>query len=111
MSNHAEDEGLPGGGVYAITATTQNIDLTAFSGYVVSLVCPDVDMYINFAPNSEAAGTIIITATAMGTTSYVGDPIGATVKVKRFVGAKNGRLLVRTVTGSGNLFIKPIRRP
>jgi hypothetical protein len=111
MSIHHEDEGLPGGGIIAITATPINIDLSALEGYTVHVVCPTTDIYLCFVPDAETGTAILTTATALSATAYVADPVGATVKVRRLVSGKNTRLIARTVTGSATLIIKPIRRP
>lgn len=105
-------KGLPGGANLALTTTEQVFDLAALGGYEVALVCSTRDWQFSFAPASETATAppLVATASPASLTTYIADPVGATVKITREVSQPFTKLVAKSLVGTGTLVIKPIRR-
>ncbi len=106
----ASKQGLPGGANIAITSSAQGVDLSLFKGYVVELVCNEQDIQFCWTQPTSTSTTLVTGAQAASLTALVAKPIGATVIEEQQVLAQYTRLVVKTVTGSGTLVIKPIRK-
>jgi hypothetical protein len=102
-------QGLPGGGIFAISSTAAGLDLSALEGYVVALSCP-VDFLMSFSADESTDVSLVTTATAASVTTLVADPVAGAYKAVREIRAKASRLVARTVTGSSLLTVKPIRK-
>jgi hypothetical protein len=102
-------QGLPGGGIFAISSTAVGLDLSALQGYVVAISCP-ADFLMSFSADASTDTTLVVTATAASTTTLVADPVAGGYKIFRQVQVKASRLVARTVVGASLLTIKPVRK-
>lgn len=105
-------KGFPGGANIALTTTEQVVDLSALGGYQVALVCNTQDWLFSFAPGSEtsATPTLVTAATPVSTSTYVADPVGATIKIVREVTQPFTKLVCKCSSGTGTLVIKPVQK-
>lgn len=103
-------QGLPGGGVFAISTTPVAVDLGPLQGYEVFLFCATQDILFSFTPDASTSTALASTATAASLTELVADAAAQGRKVQRQVLVRNSRLVVATVAGSGLLVVKPIRQ-
>ncbi len=103
-------QGLPGGGIFALTTTAAAFDLSALAGYDVLMSCDEAQLEFSFTANASTDTALVTTATAASTTVLVADQAGAGVKVLRQVMVKNARLVARVASGTGTLVVKPARK-
>jgi len=103
--------GMPGGAQEDSLSTSEAyVDLTALAGYEVQIFCDDQDIWVCF--NSAASGSLVTSGdSAASLTSLKADRIAVGTKMPRLVLNKYPFLVVKTVTGTGTLHVKPVRGP
>lgn len=100
------------GGAQATGVTTSEtyLDLTALAGYEVMLWSDDQDLWFSWA--ASAAGTLVISGnSAASKTSLKADRIGSGSKAQRVVSIATPFLVVKTVTSTALVHVKPVRGP
>lgn len=102
---------LPGGAQAAITATPVAVDLSAFIGWKVLLVCIEQNLRVCGSVSASPATLIAdATVTAASTTGNVAYQIAKGFAVPFEITDGAPFIIAATDTGSGTLKVKPVCR-